>query len=666
MTLSACSLATFRYHEMDILLIAVSLVLLAGVVPLLTYRWFRFFKIVHITALTAGSLTGLYGLYAVWQQQAVSHLSCSWLHAFTFSFALDSLSMVFLLPVFLVSPVIALYGYHYLDKPEACWRVAVSHFFFTLLIAAMVLVTVAANMVTFALAWELMSLASYFLVMYDYEKEETQAAGYLYLLFTQTGALFIFAAFAVISTSTGSLSFDQIGQLPHSIKLVAFFLAFVGFGSKAGVFPLHIWLPHAHPAAPSHVSALLSGVMIKMGIYGILRIYLLLDDPTPIFPRAILLCGMVSGVLGVVYALGKHDIKRLLAYHSIENIGIILMGAGLGMLGISSGNRIMAAFGFAGCLLHVLNHAIFKSLLFMGAGVILHKTGTRHLDQLGGLMKTLPVTGRTFLTGSVAISGLPPLNGFVSEFLIYYAGFLGLGLQGSAFLFSMFTIIALAIIGGLAAGCFTKVVGVVFLGEARSTKGQNVVESGRAMQAAMILLALACLMIGLWPEPFIRLIFSGLRDMTPLATLSPEVLGAIPHNLALAARLFLGLLLVTAALRRLLYRSKPISQSSTWGCGFTQPTSRMQYTGTSYAMSMVDFHRPFVKVRTQYSGISKIFPRWTGYAGKVEDIAEIALHRGLLQPLLWVLSRLRWIQHGYIQLYIGYIILTIAVLLLVV
>ena len=651
---------------MDILLAAVSLVLLGGILPLLTHRWFRLGKILHITALTAGCLTGLYGLYAVWQHQAAAHFSCAWLHAFTLTFALDSLSTLFLLPVFLVSPLIALYGYHYLDKPEAEWRVAVSHFFFSLLIVAMTLVAIAANIVTFALAWELMSLSSYFLVLYDFEKKETQAAGSLYFLFTQTGALCIFAAFAVISSHTGSLSFAGIGQLPHTVKLLVFFLAFVGFGSKAGVFPLHIWLPHAHPAAPSHVSALLSGVMIKMGIYGILRMYLLLDDPTPIFPQTVLLCGMVSGLLGVVYALGKRDIKRLLAYSSIENIGIILIGAGLGMLGVSSGNRIMATFGFAGSLLHVCNHALFKSLLFMGAGSILHKTGVRQLDQLGGLMKTMPVTGRTFLVGSVAICGMPPLNGFISEFLIYYAAFQGLRLTGSPFLFSMSAIIALAIIGGLASGCFTKVVGVAFLGEPRSEKGQKAVECGQTMRWAMGFLALTCLLIGVWPEPFIRLAFASLRDMPPLATISPEILGAIPQNLAMAARHLLGLLLVTLLLRRLLYRAKPIGHSSTWGCGFTRPSPRMQYTGVSYAMSMIDFHRPFVKVKTEYSGISTIFPRWTGYANQVEDIAEIGLYRVLLSPLLWGMGKLRWIQHGHIQLYIGYIILTIAVLLLVV
>jgi hydrogenase-4 component B len=650
---------------MDILLIALSLVLAGGALPLLTHRWFRFCKILHTTCLAAGCLTGIYGLYTIWQHQADRTLSLPWLHVFTLSFSLDSLSAAFLLPVFLLSPLIALYGYHYLDKPALSWRVAVNHFFYSLLVAAMILVTVADNIITFALAWELMSLSSYFLVMYDYEKEASQQASYLYLLFTQTGALFIFAAFSVAFTGTGSLAFTQLSQLPHATKLIVFFLALVGFGSKAGVFPLHIWLPHAHPAAPSHVSALMSGVMIKMGIYGIIRLYLLLDDPTPIIPQTILILGILSGVLGVLYALGKHDFKRLLAFHSIENIGIILIGCGLGMQGLSTGNRIMAICGFAGCLLHVLNHAVFKSLLFMGAGAVLQKTGLRHLDQLGGLMKTMPVTGRTFLTGSVAISGLPPLNGFISEFLIYYAAFQGLALNGSVFLFSVAAIIALAIIGGLASGCFTKVVGIAFLGEPRNATGQASGECGRSMQAAMILLALTCLIIGAWPEPFIRLALAGLHDFAPLPDISPEILGAIPHNLGLASRLFLGLFLATFALHRFLYRSKPISSCTTWGCGFTQATARIQYTGTSYAMSMVAFHRPFVKVRTEYTGITKIFPGVTRYANRVDDIAEIGLLRYVIRPLLQGIDKLRWIQHGHIQLYIGYIILTIAVLLLV-
>jgi hydrogenase-4 component B len=652
---------------MDILLLSLSLILAGGVVPLFLSRCFRCCKVVHITLMSAGCLHGLYGLFAVWHpSQAMPPFAWSWLQSFSLVLSLDSLGRVFLVPVFLLAPVIALYSYHYLAHSEQSWRTAVSQFFYSLLVVAMILVPLAGNMVTFALAWELMSLSSFALVLYEWEKQETQGAGYLYLLFTQTGALLIFAAFGVLVQATGSFAFGQWGHLPLTIKLSAFFLALVGFGSKAGVFPLHIWLPHAHPAAPSHVSALMSGVMIKMGVYGILRLYFLLDDPTPIFPRTILVLGMLSGVLGVVYALAKRDMKRLLAYSSIENIGIVLIGCGLGMLGIAEGNRIMAVFGFCGGLLHVLNHALFKSLLFLGAGAVLHATGTRKIDQLGGLMHRMPLTGRTFLVGSVAISGLPTLNGFVSEFLLYYSAFQGLRLGNIDFFLSLAAILSLAIIGGLASGCFTKVVGMVFLGEPRSDRAGMATEAGPTMRAAMVILALACLVIALWPEPFVRLAFDGLRDLRPLAAIPVEVLGTLPANLALTARLSLGLLLGLALLHRLLYRNKPIGHGATWGCGFTRPTSRIQYTGVSYARSMVEFHQPFVKVRTRYNGLSRIFPGATSYTANVVDRAEIGLHRLLLQPLLALVEKLRWIQHGHIQLYIGYIVLTIAVLLLVV
>lgn len=651
---------------MEIFLIALGLIFASGVFPLVLTRWFAMARVAHVLLLTVGSLTGLLSLVSTWHQATPATFSCSWLNAFTLSLHLDSLATVFLVPVLLLAPIITLYGYHYLEQRTSALRTVAHQLCFSLLVVAMVLVTLASNLVTFALAWELMSLASYLLVLYDHEHEESRQAATLYLLFTQIGALAVFAAFALLAQATDSFVFAQWDEAPQTIKLTAFFLALIGFGSKAGVIPLHIWLPHAHPAAPSHVSALMSGVMIKMGIYGIVRFYFLLNDPSPVLAQTVVVLGIIAGVLGVVHALGKHDIKRLLAYHSIENIGIILIGCGLGMVGLGSGNRIMAAFGFAGGLLHVLNHALFKSLLFMGAGAVIQQTGHRHLDQLGGLMKTMPVTGRTFLIGSVAIAGLPPLNGFISEFLIYYAAFQGLQLHGLDMFLAMAAIIALAVIGGLASACFTKVVGIVFLGEPRCRSTSTIREAGPAMRAAMILLALACILIGLWPEPFIRFAFHGMRDLPPLAALPVDILGSLPHSLTLAAWLFLGLLLLLAAFRRLCGRNKPVSHGTTWGCGFTRPTSRIQYTGTSYARDLVELHRPFVKVQTTSSPIERIFPDTATYASKVEDWAEIGLHRLLLAPLMRVVDRLRWIQHGYIQLYIGYIILTIAVLLLVV
>lgn len=650
---------------MDTLFSALAVILAGGILPLLLYRRFNLMKASAVIAIATGSLLGLIAILPVMQDTGPPPSTWSWQQFLTLSCSIDSLSAFFLVPIFIICPLAALYGFHYMDKSEESWRVAVNYLCLSLLIVSMVLVVCAGSLITFALAWELMSLSSYFLVVHEFQKKATRSAGYLYFVFAQAGAMCIFAAFGLIYSVTGSFSFDQLDQLPSRIKMAVFLLALLGFGSKAGIFPLHIWLPHAHPAAPSHISAIMSGVMIKMGIYGILRIYALLGDTSLLPGRVILAVGIVSGVLGVVYALGKHDIKRLLAYHSVENIGIILIGAGLGMIGVSTGNRAMAIFGFAGSLLHVLNHSIFKSLLFMGAGAVLQKTGTRHVDDLGGLIKRMPTTGRTFLVGSISISGLPPFNGFISEFLIYFAAFQGLTLPGVSFLFASLAIISLAVIGGLAATCFTKVVGIVFLGEPRTAGAARASEVQASMTLPMLLLALFCLVIGIFPAPFVQLAVFGLRDMTVIGAIDPATGQALVADLAFAARLFLGILLGVMLLRRVLYARKEITSGPTWGCGFTQPNVRMQYTGTSYAMSVVEFFQPFVRIRTAYSGIRRIFPGQTTYETRVDDIAEIVMYQYLLQPLVKLLDRLRWIQHGHIQLYIAYIVLTIVVLLLV-
>ncbi|MBB5347386.1 hydrogenase [Desulfoprunum benzoelyticum] len=650
---------------MDTLFYALAVILAGGILPLLLYRQFKVMKAAAVIATVVGSMLGLMALTPALQDTGPPTTTWAWQQFLTLTFSIDSLSVFFLVPIFLICPLAALYGFHYMDKSEEAWRIAVNYCCLSLLIVSMVLVVCADSLITFALAWEVMSLTSYFLVVHEFHKKETRAAGYLYFVFAQAGAMCIFAAFGLIYSVTGSFSFDGLDQLSSPLKLAVFILTLLGFGSKAGIFPLHIWLPHAHPAAPSHISAVMSGVMIKMGIYGIFRFYTLLGDTSMLPGQIILAVGMASGVLGVVYALGKHDIKRLLAYHSVENIGIILIGAGLGMIGVATGNATMAIFGFAGSLLHVLNHSIFKSLLFMGAGAVLQKTRTRHVDELGGLIKRMPTTGRTFLVGSISISGLPPFNGFISEFLIYFAAFQGLTLPGISFLFASLAIISLAVIGGLAAACFTKVVGIVFLGEPRSEAAARASEVQASMTLPLLLLAVLCLVIGIFPAPFVELAFFGLRDMAMIGAIEPGTGQVLISNLAFAARLFLGILLGVTLLRRVLYAGKEIASGPTWGCGFTQPNVRMQYTGTSYAMSIVEFFQPFVSIRTVYSGIRRIFPGATTYETRVDDIAEIGMHRYLLQPLVKILDRLRWIQHGHIQLYIGYIVLTIVVLLLV-
>ncbi len=649
---------------MDTFLFALAVLLVGGLFPLLTYRWFSLMKFGYLVFTVTGCCLGLYAITVSFQDPNLASFSRTWLHLFSISFSLDALTSFFLIPIFIICPLAVIYSFHYMDNAEERGRVAVNYVFLSLLIVSMALVASADDIISFALVWELMSLSSFFLVMHEYQREATRKAGYIYLVFTQIGAMFIFAAFALAYSYTDSFGFQSLATLPDNIKLLVFLLALVGFGSKAGIFPLHIWLPHAHPAAPSHVSAVMSGVMIKMGIYGIFRLYIVLDVTDIIFGQVILTLGMVSGILGVVYALGKHDLKKLLAYHSVENIGIILIGAGVGMIGIASGNTIMAGFGFAGGLLHVLNHSIFKSMLFFGAGAVLQKTGIRHIDQLGGLIKRMPTTGKTFLIGSVSISGLPPFNGFISEFLIYYGAFHGLTSVGSTFIFTMFAILALAIIGGLAAACFSKVVGVVFLGEPRTDKAAEASEAGISLTIPMIFLAGVCLVIGIFPEPFIIATFQGLSSIKNLYPISSDEILLVSGNLALSGRLILGVFLVSVLLRKIFYRGKVIGQGPTWGCGFTQPTVRMQYTGTSYAMSIVDFFRPCVRIRTSYSGFRRIFPGRTTYETHVDDIAEVALTDRLVTPLLFFLSKLRWIQHGHIQLYIGYIIMTIIVVLL--
>jgi hydrogenase-4 component B len=651
--------------EMNHFFLAIIIIIGSGILPLLfLWRPFVLMKAVASCGITAGCLIGLLDAALKILHGTAGEVSVSYLHAFSLIFKIDGLSAFFLMAIFLVSLLAAIYSYHYLENAQQTVRAAVHYFFFSLLVVSMALVVTAANMITFMLCWEIMSLSSFFLVVYNYENEGNRKAGYLYFVFSQVGAMFILASYGVIYAYTASFGFDGAAVLPETAKMLVFILAFIGFGSKAGVFPLHVWLPHAHPAAPSHISALMSGVMIKCGIYGIVRLYAILGWQAPLSGYIVLVAGMVSGILGVVYALGQHDIKRLLAYHSVENIGIILIGIGLGMIGVSAGNPVMALLGFGGGLLHVLNHAIFKTLLFLGAGMVLHQTGTRTIDVLGGLIKKMPITGATFLIGSLAICGLPPFNGFVSEFLIYIGGFRGVALGQCDFALSLLAIVSLAIIGGLALACFTKVVGVVFQGEPRSQAAETVNEKGVSMLAPMLVLAGLCLAIGVFPGVFAGLALKATEALqlgygrVPLAPFM-----ALTGNITWAALLFFVVALMILVLRVLLYRGKTITTSGTWGCGFTQPTVKMQYTGSSYAGSILAFFGPLAPLSEEHPPIKGRFPAPTHYQSQVHDIAEQHMGRMIVNPVLAAFDKLRWLQHGDIHLYIGYILLAIVALL---
>ncbi len=624
---------------------------------------------------TAGILLGcILGLWSVWHTlhtETIQSLTWNWQHILTFSISIDRLSAFFLLTIFLITAASAVYGFHYLNETKKRLRTLINQALFGILASSMALVVISHDMISFLLAWELMSISSCFLVVYDYEQKETRHAAYIYFVFTQAGALFIFAAFGLLHSLTGSFSLTAGATIPEPLKLIIFFIAFLGFASKAGVFPLHIWLPHAHPAAPSHVSAIMSGVMIKMGIYGMIRLYLSLTPNSAAIGRTILILGMISGILGVVYAMGQYNLKRLLAYSSIENIGIILIGLGIGMMGISSGNTAMAMFGFTGGLMHVLNHAVFKSLLFMAAGSVAHGTGTLNMERLGGLLKQMRVTGITFLVGSVAICGLPPLNGFVSEFFIYNGAFQSRTLSNTDFLLALLAVVSLAVIGGLAVACFTKAMGVVFLGEPRTSDAQHAHEAQPSMRYAMQFLAAMCLAIGFLPTIFARpallaanSLAAGLKIQPITALLQHQAVIKMTLYISWGAVLFALMCALFWWLRAIVYKDKPVSYTCTWGCGYTKASPRIQYTGASFAGSILAFFRPFAPIHEEIQEPAGVFPAKARYHSFISDIAETLAVQHIAMPIVRVLRSLRWIQQGSLQVYIGYIVLAILILLL--
>jgi hydrogenase-4 component B len=653
-----------RRTYMLTLFVSMFILLAGGTAALFFFRQFTLMQRIAAGTTALGCVLGLcYACISLFIHNQPATVSWTWLHIFNLSFAADSVSLFFLLPVFLIPPLVLTYSLHYLKEEQNNLGAGLNYFFTALLVVSMILVVTAANMITFALAWEIMSIASFFLVISHYQDKEKRRAGYLYLIFVQGGAMFLFASFALIYKYTGSFDFSAVSTLPANAKLMVFLLALVAFGSKAGLFPFHIWMPGSYSAAPGHLPALMSGVMAKMGIYGIVRTYLLLDEPSLMFGNVVLICGVLTGIIGVVYALVRQNIKQLLAYSSVENIGIILIGLGVGMIGAGEGNQAMAFFGFAGALLHVLNHSLFKSLLFMGASAVEQQTGTNSIEDLGGLMKKMPITGKTFLIGSTAISGLPPFAGFVSEFLIYYGAFQGIHTQRLSFILAILAIISLAVIGGLATAVFTKVTGLAFLGVAHTNKVEQAQEADPSMKLVMIVLASACLCIGLIPAPFVRLSFAGIQDISFLASFDSQPFLTIVDQLSQATLLFVSLVLLVVVVRKSLYVNKTIRRSGTWGCGFTKPTMRIQYTGASYADEMVNFFNWLAPVTRLYSGITRIFPRKTTWHMQAEDAALVNYERILVRPLYNLVYKLRWIQHGNIQLYIAYIIATIFVLL---
>lgn len=574
------------------------------------------------------------------------------------AFGIDSLSAVFLVIVFGVGLANVLYGIAYLAPERAHRPLGSAHFLTALFLAAMAVVVTAQATIPFLVGWELMALTAYLLVMFEDEQREVRRAGLVYLAATHVGALALVAMFALWGTEAGGFSFAALGHanLPAGGAAVLS-LALVGFGSKAGLVPLHFWLPGAHASAPSHVSGLMSGVMIKTGIYGLLRVISLVGAVPPWWGWTVLSLGMLSGVLGVLWALAQHDLKRLLAYHSIENIGIILLGVGAGALGVAYREPVVAVLGFAGAVLHTVNHALFKSLLFLGAGAVFRATGTRAIDRLGGLARAMPWTWVAFLVGSVAIVGLPPLNGFVSEWLVYQS-LLRSGLVDSPVRVAVLGVAALALIGGLALACFAKVGGVVFLGAPRSPAAEQGRERSAGYLVPMAALALACATIGLLPAVAVQPVLVVAGSIAGATDILPPVLGPVVRAAWAISLVSAGVVLLMMAgwgWRRALERRRSAAWAETWGCGYARPTPRMQYTAASFAAPVLGAFGRIAGVRTERTAASF-------HTHPVDAVLE----RVVLPA--WVLVRraaeaLRPLQQGRLHTYLLYIVGVLLVLL---
>ncbi len=585
----------------------------------------------------------------------------------SFYLRLDALSAFFLLPIFLICALAALYGAEYLEAYRGRKALAPPWFFLNVLAASMVLVVLAHNAVLFLMAWEMMALSSFFLVTFEDEREETRHAGWIYLVASHIGTAFLLVLFVLLGKATGSLDFDRFAA--NSGAGLLFILALAGFGTKAGFMPLHVWLPEAHPAAPSHVSAVMSAVMIKTGIYGLLRILTFLGPPQAWWGWVLCVIGLTSGIMGVLLALAQHDLKRMLAYSTVENSGIIALGLGVGIVGLSVGAPSIAAVAFAGALLHVLNHALFKGLLFLGAGNVAHGAHTREIDQLGGLLRRMPGTGAAFLIGAAAISGLPPLNGFISEFLIYLAGFRGaVSLGGSSSVPMLATVSGLALIGGLAAACFTQAFGIVFLGHPRTQHAEHAHEAGRAMLLPGFVLAAGCLLIGLFGAGVVRSMGPLISSITGLPPIPVgQSLAGAAHSVARASYFGAALVGVTMLLtlgRAIALARRRVRTAATWGCGYAQPSPRMQYTASSFAQPLTETFGLLLRTRRVLTAPRGLFPQRAELLTQTDDPCQAYIFRPLFQAISRGLSSLRPLRQGKVQLYVLYIAITLLALLL--
>jgi hydrogenase-4 component B len=671
-------------------IISLSFVLVLFLLALMPFLHLRQRFLINIgfsitaTASLLATAAGIWVVAGGITQQVVLPFGLPDLH---FHLRLDLLSGYFLVVIGLLAIFASIYSVGYVKGFLGHRSVTSLVSFYALFLMGMFLVVLADDALFFLIAWEMMAAASYFLVLYEDERIENRRAAFLYLVVAHVGAIAILLSFGIMAgLATGFKGFEgytfdamRETELPVGWASVAFLLAFFGFSAKAGVIPLHVWLPEAHPVAPSNVSALMSGVMLKTAIYGIVRVVFDLIADFPWWWGALVLVfGLVSAVMGVLYALMQHDLKRLLAYHSVENIGIILIGIGLAMIFTSFAMSQLAALALIAGLYHTMNHAMFKGLLFMGAGSVLHATRERNMEEMGGLIRFMPWTAVLFLIGCISISALPPFNGFVSEWLTYQAFLLSPALPSPLLnLLIPLGAALLALTSALAAACFVKAFGVTFLGHQRGHHHGLVHEVRWSMRIGMLLAALTCLGLGVlptfminWMDPIAQELTGGSIAASASGFgwmwLTPIAAGRASYSAPIA---FIGILTVVVVVYLLLHaRPSAIHRAPLWDCGFEKVTARMQYTATSFAMPLRRIFGFLFSIKEHVKQLPPdthpAFPERLHYHLRVRDRFWNWLYQPVVDASFWLSRRIGRMQHGRIQVYLIYSFVTILVLLI--
>ncbi len=603
-----------------------------------------------------------------------------------FHLRLDPLSGFFLTLIGALGFIVSIYSIGYVKGFIGHRPVTSLAIFYSLFLAGMFMVVLADDAFFFLISWEVMAAASYFLVMFEDERTENRRAAFLYIVIAHIGAIAILLSFGLMAgfasgfESFNGYTFDAMrhASFPPHWAALTFFLAFFGFAAKAGVIPLHVWLPEAHPVAPSNVSALMSGIMLKTAIYGIIRVaFDLIRDFPWWWGAVVLILGLVSALLGILFALQQQDLKKLLAYSSVENIGIILVGIGLSMTFASFHSPVLSALALTAGLYHTFNHAMFKGLLFMGAGAVLHATHERNMEMMGGLIHRMPWTSALFLIGCISISALPPFNGFVSEWLMFQAFLLSPALPSTLlnFLIPMGAAL-LALAAALAAMCFVKAFGVTFLGQWRGQHHPEIHEVNWFMRIGMGMTAIACLCLGIFPTAMIRWM-----DVIAVGFVGGELsesagafgwiwLTPISHERASYSGpiVLLGLVGVVSLVFLLLHaRRKTIHMGPLWDCGFEKVTPRMQYTATAFSMPVRRIFGFYFHVRERKESKHlldhKAFIKSIRYSLKTRDRFLGWLYQPVVDASFWIARKAGKLQQGRIQVYLIYSFATIILLL---